>query len=243
MATNRPRVLLLSPIDPTGRRGQVVEICACHALGVDVAPVPTGALLPSTNGRYEIIPTSPSLFRGMLNTALDGPLSGMLVGPLASGRIASILADALTRNLPETMVLAPWPLNFDVVGKPGWWMMRTLRRKLVREATVVVITSNASPELVVSSENSSLGPALINAGAHAAWLVDRDSGVRARDHIYQGTDISVLDYPSPKASVGTDALPAALAALLARGFSLTEAVEGTQRWCGSNDGLPHALAV
>ena len=79
----------------------------------------------------------------------------------------------------------------------------------------------------------------LDAGAHSAWVLGNGSHTRGIDLVAHGADSGVLDYPLPPSVDGQAprSLPAALAALLASGLPLTEAIDGAHRFA-RNPGNP-----
>jgi hydroxymethylpyrimidine/phosphomethylpyrimidine kinase len=222
------RTVILNALDPTGEQGLAIDVQAAFEAGAtDVMPIATATLVDGV-----LQPADPKVLEGTLAAALEHPVQALLVGRLATSRIAGVIAGALARNLPETMVFAPGEFI-----PPRTWFAGSAERQqrahfqtLTRECTVAVMTAAEVTAWLGDGEFGAeqAGEKLCSAGAYAAWIRDDSGSVRALDHVVTGEHKAVLDYPTIDGTA-PDRIPGALTALLAGGLTLEEAVAGAQR--------------
>lgn len=222
------RTVILNALDPSGEQGLAIDIQAAFEAGAtDVIPIATSTLVDGV-----LHAADGKLLAATLAAALEHPVQALLVGRLATSKVAGVIAAALARNLPETMVFAPGEFI-----PPRTWFAGSAERQqrahfqtLTRECTVAVMTAAQATAWLGNGEFGAeqAGEQLCAAGAYAAWIRDDSGSVRSLDHVVTGEHKAVLDYPA-MGSTALDRIPGALTALLAGGLTLEEAVAGAQR--------------
>jgi hydroxymethylpyrimidine/phosphomethylpyrimidine kinase len=223
------RIVILNVLDPIGKHGLTVDLQAASDAGAtDITPIATGSQI---NG--EVLPTDSKMLGATLATALSEPVAALLVGSLPNSKVAAVVAGALARDLPETMVFVPGAF----VAARTWFagsaekQQRAHFQALTREATVAIMTARELAAWTGSEERGAedAGEQLCEVGAYAAWVRDEKGSVRSLDRLVTGGHQAVLDYPA-LAEDAPDRIPGALTALLARGLPLQEAVAASQRY-------------
>ena len=238
----RSRIVILSALAPRGEHGLAADVRAAEALGVTAVPIPTAMVLQHGKTR-RVVPQPVRILRSMLQEALEEPADGMLLGLLPRNRLAQVVARVLCTVLPETIIFSPLPLWFDARPELGRLNRRTQLHRLVPDATVVVLPA-PQIDLFAASNGAGSDAALVaanqirQAGAQAAWIIGNGYYGRGLDVIAHARGGGTLSYPPPLESSAPHALPAALAALLARGFSLDESIDRAHRYSrGFEQGL------
>lgn len=222
----RPRIVLLSVLDPLGRHGLAANVHAAIEHGVDVVPIASGVLDGEVDGPIRRTPARQ--IGSALRRAFELPVDGMLVGPVHGSWQARAVARELSRSLPDTLVFAPslGPADSHPTGR-AW---RILRQAVLPVATVALMPQQQAGALLGGSADADphdTASAILDAGTHAAWLAGDDGGRRVVDIIASGGQTSVIDYPPTEAG---GLVPAArLAALLALGLPLHEAINIAHR--------------
>ena len=222
------RTVIVNALDPAGEQGLAIDVQAAFEAGAtDVMPIATSTLVDGV-----LRPADPKVLAATLAAALERPVQALLVGRLATSKVAGAIASALAHNLPETMVFAPGEFI-----PPRAWFAGSARRQqrahfqtLTRECTVAVMTAKEATAWLGNGDLGAeqAGEQLCSVGAYAAWIRDDTGSVRSLDHIVTGEHKAVLDYPGmPGTECGR--IPGALTALLAGGLTLEEAVAGAQR--------------
>jgi len=222
------RTVIVDALDPSGRRGLTVAVRAAFEAGsTDVVPVTAG-----TWAGEQLRAADARLVASSLAAALEYPTQALLVGHLPNAKVAAAVANAIACNLPETMVFAPG----DYVPARTWFAGTDGRQQrvhfltLVRETTVCLASAAQTASWMASGELGMVeaGERLCAAGAFAAWVRDDSGSVRALDRLVTGDHHAVLDYPALPDDE-PDRVPGALAAMLAAGRELQEAVGEAQR--------------
>jgi hydroxymethylpyrimidine/phosphomethylpyrimidine kinase len=238
----QPRVIILSLADPSGQIGLALDQRAIEAMGADAVPIPTGVIVSPDPTSPRIVPQAPRVLGAMLEEALAEPADGMLVGPLPRARQVRTVTRILGRARPETIVVSPFLPRLPAAPQLGRFGKRELVRSLVPEATVVVVHESHVALLVERSadddpdEQARTAAAEIQSrGPMAAWVVGGRHN-RGLDLIAKSTGIGVLDYPRKKQTREVESEAAALAALLARGYELDDAIRRAHRQARDLDG-------
>lgn len=224
------RLLVLDLLDPRGHRGLAAAVRAASAFQVESIPVATG-VVTGEGEAAQVLPLRARLLSTALAEAFEERVDGMLIGTIPDYWQARALARALSNWLPDTLVYAPVGAG-SVVARPGSYNRRTQLRSILPEATTVVLPASRAGELLEGGADSpeSAARQLLDEGAHSVWLRDDQPGPRTIDRLAHAGQIQTLDYPVPGDHADPEAAAPALAALLARGLPLFEAVERAHRY-------------
>lgn len=233
------RLLILDLIAADDSLGLSAHVASAAAHDITVIPVPTGVI--RADGRA--VATPGKVLAAALEAAFAHPVDGMLVGSIASYWQARALAGALGRHLPETLVF--YPFGPTAAASPlGSYARRLLQRSALAEATVVVASVSRGGELLASAPAApeALAKAIVDAGPLACWLRDDRGAARAVDVLAWEAQVGLLDCPAVEPGARPETAPAVLAALLALGIPLREAVTRAQA-AGSQLGSEANLAI
>jgi hydroxymethylpyrimidine/phosphomethylpyrimidine kinase len=224
------RLLVLDVLDPRGLGGLAAAVRGAGAFEVDAIPVSTG-IITGSGADATVLPLRARLLSMALQEAFEQQIDGMLIGTVPDFWQARALARALGNWLPETLVYAPFGGGANR-PRPGSYNRRLQMRSVLPESTSVVLPAGRAQELLEDAEDEPerVGRRLLDEGAHSVWLRDDEPGTRSVDRLVLGDTVRTLDYPPPGQAADPEAAPAALAALLARGAPLFEAVEQAHRY-------------
>lgn len=239
LKTRPLRVIAVAGIDPGGGAGLVRDVLTGAALGVAVAVVGT-AWTEQRPGRVVVEPRAPEAVGEALRQALARyPDAAVKIGMVGGRDVALAIADAMT-NAPERPVILDPVLAASGGGRlwsgplDGLW-------PLLRRASLV--TPNAVEAAALSGQ-----PVGDAAQAVAAAQILRDQGVAAvlvKGGHLSGDAATVTDilvdaegvrrFSRPRAAGPTPrgtgcALSTAIAATVAGGATLPDAVEEAGRW-------------
>lgn len=224
------RLLVLDLLDPRGRLGLAAAVRAASAFEVELIPVATG-VVTGEGAAMQVLPLRARLLSTALAEAFEERIDGMLIGAIPDFWQARALSHALANWLPDTLVYAPVGAG-SLSMRPGSYNRRTQLRSILPEATTVVLPASRAGEIVEGGADSPEAAArrLLDEGAHSVWLRDDEPGPRTVDRLAHAGQIQTLDYPMPGDRCDPEAAAPALAALLARGLPLFEAIERAHRY-------------
>lgn len=242
----RPRVLVVSHLDPSGAHGMAPDMRAIDAMGAKPLPVITGTTVgnPSSPERIDPVPTR--VLRHMIDAALAEEPLAAVIGLMARRSQVRLIAKSLADLGPPSIVLAPLHLEFDARPLMGWGALSAIVDSLLPEATALVAPALRSNGIVTLADDSlsavkAAGQQLLTTGARSVWL-------RAASHEGRGIDVftdfsgaGLLDYPDPNPEAEPSAAAAALAGQLAMGTALRLAVDRAHRYACALDRAPHRV--
>ncbi len=242
----RPRVLVVSHIDPTGVHGMAPDIRAINAMGAKPLPVITGITVGSPSAPERLDPVPTRMVSRMMDAALAEEPLAAVIGLIARRRQVRVIAQGLADIGPPAVVLAPLHLEFDARPLLGWGTLAAVVRSLVPEATTLVAPALQSGGVVTLSDNSlsavkAAGQELLEMGASSVWLRAASHAGRSIDVFTDGSGAGLLDYPDPNPEAEPSSAAAALAAQLAMGTALRLAVDRAHRYACALDRAPHRV--
>src|SRR5436190_7107925 len=225
-----PRALTIATSDSGGGAGVQADLKAFAAAGAHGQSVLVALTAQSTAGVTAIHEVPPSFVRAQLDAAFgDIGVDAAKTGMLYSRRLIETAADWLEEH--------PLPLVVDpvMVASSGARLLEddaveVLVRRLFPLATVV--TPNLLEAQALTASNTvlqgELAEALVGLGAPAA-IVTGGHGEEPVDHLFDGSQHHEIPFERREvaATHGSGCTHSAtLAALLARGLSLTDAARG-----------------
>ena len=222
------------------------DLRAAETLGVEPLPVVTSYSFGDGEHPDALRPVWGGTIARQLSAALDQQPQAVLVGVVGRSRHAKLIAQLLTSKGPPAIVLAPTPSAFDIAPLVNARLFAALRRNLVPEARAVVLAARNAPALMGMSGESfdelrGIGQSILDLGAGAAWIRAVPNESRRVDVLVDQDGSGLLDYQP----AGEDAEPhtcaASLAALLALGTKLREAVDRAHRHAYGLDRDLHAV--
>lgn len=236
-------VLTVAGSDPSGGAGIQADLKTLSALGAYGTSVITALTAQNTCGVRGVHPVPADFIAVQLETLLDDVrIDAVKIGMVASLEVAEVIREALTRRRPRWVVLDP-----VMVAKSGDILVDDAGIRAVREVLVPLadlITPNL-PEAAVLLDVATpgdrdamwaLAPALRALGAGATLLKGGHLGgeecpdllITPAEALWvEGARVDTANLHGTGCT-----LSSAIAARLARGDSLPEAVAGAKRWLG-----------
>ncbi|MFQ5744216.1 MAG: bifunctional hydroxymethylpyrimidine kinase/phosphomethylpyrimidine kinase [Acidobacteriota bacterium] len=242
----RPPVLILSYLELSGKHGLAADLRAAEALGANPLPVLTAVSLGPASAPQRLHPVPGHALGRMLDAALECAPVAAMVGVLTRARHVRLVARRLHACGPSTIVLAPLSVAFDARPLVGRWALTTVRRRLLTEATAVVLPARQASGLVPGADDSlpnmkMAGQRLLDLGARAAWLRAGSHEGRSIEVFVDQHGPGLLDYPPPSPESEPNAAPTALATLLACGSNLRDSIDKAHRHVYDLDRSAHRI--
>lgn len=239
----RPKLLIVGHLDPSGRHGIAVGMRAAETLGVEPLPVVTAYALGSGSTIEAIRPVWGATIARQLSAALSREPEAALVGTVARARHARLIGEQLSESGPPATVLAPMPSAFDITPLIPARVFPAVRRYLIPEArAVVVAASNVAALLGREGDDldalRAAGKSLLELGADCAWIRASPNEARRVDVFVDQSGPGLLDYQPAREHAEPHGAAASLAALLALGTKMREAIGRAHRLA---DGLDRDL--
>ena len=242
----RPSLLVIGHLDPTGRHGLPADLRAAESLGVTALPVITSVVAGNADAPLRLTPVSGRLLAAQLSSALDQEPDAALIGTLCQPRQARLIARQFGNRGPAAVVLAPVPSAFDLVPLVSRRVFTAVRRHLVPEADVVVVSAPQAAALIGNKGSTIedlrlIGQQFVDSGSRSAWVRSAENGSRHIDVLVDGQGSGLLDYQKAGDDAEPHSAPAALAAYLALGTKFREAVDRAHRHAYSLDRTLHPV--
>ena len=230
----RPRLLVIGHADPSGRHGLAADLRAAESIGAEPLPVVTAITVGDPAKPHSLSPVPSRTLSRQLEVALEQQPDAVLIGVLAKPRHAKLVAHHLFDDGPSAIVLEPLSAAFDTPRLVSKRVFVAVRRHLVPEARTVVVGADDAGLLVAgrtpaSDDPKEVGERLLGLGARSAWIRAAAHEGRRVDVLVDADGIGLLDYPHADDSAEPHTAAAALAALLALGTKLREAVDRAHR--------------
>lgn len=237
-----PNVLSIAGSDPSGGAGaqadvKTISACGCYALAVI-----TALTAQNTRGVSAIHTPPPGFVAAQIEAIFaDVRVDAVKIGMLATADIAEVVADCLRGRRPPFIIFDPVlaASSGDSLADPE--LLGVLRARLLPLATLTTPNLPEAALLAGDLENSDddaqieqLARRLRDLGAPAVLMKGgHRPGVEAKDVLF--TDAPPRAYSAPRIATlnthGTGcALSSAIAAGLARGLPLDEAVGEAKRY-------------
>ena len=236
-----PVALTIAGSDSSGGAGIQADLKTFAAFGVYGASVITALTAQNTRAVSGIHAVPADFVTAQLDAVFDDlDIAAVKIGMVAQLATIEAIAAALSRKSPEHVVLDP-----VMVATSGDRLLSTdaisaLREHLIPlaslitpnlpEAAALLEESVASDEAAIASQ----GKQLLASGARAVLIKGgHGQGSESIDYLFSGGDIIALPAPRiPTANThGTGcSLSSAIAAGLAKGEALEQAVRGAKTW-------------
>lgn len=238
-----PVVLSIAGSDSSGGAGIQADLKTFSALGVYGATAITAITAQNTKGVNSQLAISPEMvYNQIVAVVEDIAPSAIKIGMLANKEIAMVVADALSRyNIPT--ILDP-----VMVSSSGHRLLSPDAQEVVKERLLplsTLVTPNipemealTAMSLTTAEEKLSAAKYLLSLGAQAVLLKGgHEEGDTKCDTLYQfdGRNITQLHLSTPTVATknihGTGCtLSSAIAAFMARGLALREAVQEAKNY-------------
>lgn len=238
-----PVVLSIAGSDSSGGAGIQADLKTFSALGVYGATAITAITAQNTVGVNSQLAISPEMvYNQIVAVVEDIAPSAIKIGMLANKEIATVVADALSRyNIPT--ILDP-----VMVSSSGHRLLSPDAQEVVKERLLplsTLVTPNipemkalTAMSLTTAEEKLSAAKYLLSLGAQAVLLKGgHEEGDTKCDTLYKldGSNITQLHLSTPTVATknihGTGCtLSSAIAAFMARGLALREAVQEAKKY-------------
>lgn len=234
---HRPNVLVISGLDPSGGAGLQADIQAITALGAHPLPVLSCLTVQDTRNVYASQAVDPALLRHQLQVLLkDMPIAAIKTGALGNAALVDVILDVLAD------VDCPWVVDPVLVATGGGALADDALREAFRERLIpraCLVTPN-DPELAALGGCADLeeNVATLRARGCQAVLVTggHGTGPDVINRLFDAQSCHDWAFPRlPGEFHGSGCtLAAAIAAGLAHGHSLTDAISQAQRFVASS---------
>lgn len=170
MGAAQPVILSIAGFDPSSGAGITADVKTAAAHGCYAVTCATALTVQSTQGVAAVEAVSGSLVRATLKLLVeDVEISGIRIGMLATGEIATAVADFLEQHHPIT-VLDPVLRASSGTTLTGEAAIQVIRSRLLRLATVItpnIAEAEALTDTKIGSQQDMLAAAevLRNLGA------------------------------------------------------------------------------
>ncbi len=228
-----PVVLLLAGNDPSGGAGIQADIQTVGALGCHPAPVITCLTEQDSRNVLGLYPLSAEWVRAQARALIaDFSVAAIKIGLLGNADIARAVTDII-KQLPGIPVILD-PVLAAGGGKElagGDWV-RTLLLQLLPLCAVITPNSQEARRLSDRQDLDQAAAELLYRGASTVLITGAHeaTGGEVFNRLYTPREIRAWRWPRLEGEYHGSGctLASALAALLARGFSLEEAAEHAQ---------------
>ncbi len=229
----RPKLLIIGHLDATGRHGIAAGMRAAETLGVEPLPVVTAYALGGDTPDA-MRPVRGNIIARQLAMALERAPEAALIGTVTRPRHARMIGQQITLAGPSATVLAPMPSAFDIAPLVSARVFPAICRFLIPEARAVVLAARNAPVLLGKGgqdleESRAVGRQLLDMGAGCAWIRAIPNEARHIDIFVDQNGPGLLDYQLARENAEPHTAAASLAALLALGTKMREAIGRAHR--------------
>jgi hydroxymethylpyrimidine/phosphomethylpyrimidine kinase len=249
-----PVALTIAGSDSSGGAGIQADLKTFAAFGVYGASAITALTAQNTRGVRGIHPVPPAFVTAQIDAVFDDlDVKAVKIGMLAELATIEAIAASLSRWKPGLIVLDP-----VMVATSGDRLLSTdavsvLRERLIPKATLITPNLPEAAALLgeaVASDEATIrsqGKKLLAMGAHAVLIKGgHGQGAESIDYLFVGS--SVIALPAPRiATVNTHgtgcSLSSAIAAGLARGEALEQAVRAAKTWISAAIAAADGLGI
>jgi hydroxymethylpyrimidine/phosphomethylpyrimidine kinase len=236
-----PIALTIAGSDPSGGAGIQADLKTFAALGVYGASVITALTAQNTQGVSAIHPVPAAFVTAQLNAVFDDlDVRAVKIGMVVQSSTIEAIAAALSRFKPSHVVLDPVMVATSGKRLLPTDAMAALARHLFPLASLV--TPNLPEAAALLDEPMATDPAaiasqgkrLIAMGTQAVLIKGgHGQGGESTDYLFRGDDVMAFAAPrlATKNTHGTGcSLSSAIAAGLAKGAPLEDAVRSAKTW-------------
>ncbi|MDB5571375.1 MAG: Hydroxymethylpyrimidine kinase /phosphomethylpyrimidine kinase [Hyphomicrobiales bacterium] len=230
-----PNVLSIAGSDPSGGAGIQADLKTFSALGCYGMAALTALTAQNTRGVTGVHIPPPEFVAAQIDAIFtDVRVDAVKIGMLASGAVVEAVASRLRAHHARNIVLDPVLVatSGDSLGAPD--VVDAMTRHLVPMASVITPNGpeaarlSGLPEPRTSADLESLARALYGLRPHAVLVKGGHmEGAEAEDAFFDGARVAFLRAPriATRNTHGTGCtLSSAIAAFLARGYGLADAV-------------------
>jgi hydroxymethylpyrimidine/phosphomethylpyrimidine kinase len=236
-----PVALTIAGSDSSGGAGIQADLKTFAAFGVYGASAITALTAQNTRGVFGIHPVPPVFVTAQIDAVFDDlEVRAVKIGMVAELSIIEAIASALSRWKPEHVVLDPVMVASSGDRLLPAQAVESLRKDLIPRASLITPNLPEAAALLdesVASDEASIrsqGRRLLALGARAVLIKGGHAqGAESIDYLFAGGSVTAL--PAPRLATtnthGTGcSLSSAIAAGLAKGEPLEQAVRGAKTW-------------
>ena len=237
-----PAVLSFSVSDPTGAGGVLADAVTCAAMGCHLACAVTAVAVQDTRGADDALVMDDEWVDDQARAVLqDMPVAAIKVGAVGSSDNAQAIAEILADYPDLPVVLDPLPAvprgEQAPAGAVDAEMIAVLRELIVPQATVFTLSleqarhwlaHEADDEAAENWDAARCGRELLGWGAEYVLITSAESTARHQVNRLFGPEGSVQNESIERVDArfrgAGDTLSAGIAALLAQGIEVSDAV-------------------
>ena len=246
-ATRPPVVLTCSGSDPSGGAGIEADIQAIHSIGAHATTAITALTVQNSRGLLEIHPVNASVLLAQIRTILqDIDVAVIKLGMLGSVEIAEALSFVL-RDFPNIPVVLD-PILASGNGTPVCddELLLFMRDQLFPQVSVLTPNAQEARRLAPAADNlNACAQALLDMGCDHVLITGGDENTAEITNLFYShrREMQVYHWERiPGKFHGTGCtLASALAALLAQGSELVNAVHEAQQFVWES--IRHAYPI
>jgi len=236
-----PVALTIAGSDSSGGAGIQADLKTFAAFGVYGASVITALTAQNTQGVRGIHPVPSDFVTAQMDAVFDDlDVAALKIGMVAELSIIEAIAAALSRWTPAHIVLDPVMVATSGDRLLSSDAVSALRRHLIPKASLITPNLPEAAALLeepIASDETSItnqGRRLLAMGAAAVLIKGgHGQGAESIDYLFVGGGVTALPAPriATKNTHGTGcSLSSAIAAGLAKGEPLEQAVRGAKTW-------------
>lgn len=238
MPSSPPAVLAFAASDPTGGAGIQADLLTLASLGCHPLSVLTGLTVQDTRGVESLLAIEPALVERQARHVLaDIPVAAFKLGVLGSAGNARTVAAILAEHPGIPVVLDPVLASGRGDALADAASIETLRDALLPRATVLTPNSREARVLAGAAPDADLATCareLARLGCEYVLVTGtHEAGAEVVNTLYNATGMVREDrwrrLPGSYHGSGCT-LASAIAALLARGFAVEQAVQQAQEY-------------
>ena len=251
--TKIPKLLTIAGSDPSGGAGAQADLKTFSALGCYGMAAITAITAQNTRGVSAVFPVAPDAVAAQIDAVLsDIPPDAVKIGMVATPDIARAVAKALARGAARNVVLDPVlaPTQGVTLASAGLGAaLLTHLTPLARLVTPNLYEAGALTDTPVARDVDAMtaqARALVAGGARAVLVKGGDLAGEPVDVLVEGADVRLFRgrRVATHHTHGTGcALSSAIAAELAKGATLVDAIAAAKSWLEQALGAADELAL
>lgn len=235
--------MTFSAFDPSGLTGITADALTLSAFGCHPVAVPTVQLSADSERQHDAVPADAELINDQARTVLeDIPVSAFVIGMLGDAEMVSVLAEIVSDYANVPLVLAPTWSGHQEDSEDD--LVSACADLLIPQSDILVVSSLLASRFGDGDESegdndeitdpASLGRALSALGAEHTLLTGAQAPTRQIiNHLYHKEALLRRDSWPRRAGVvrgANELLAASIAACLAQGMPMTDAVGHAQQY-------------
>lgn len=231
----RPIVLSIAGHDPSGGAGIQADIEAIVALGCHPATAVTCLTIQDSNNVSELIPMPAEQTRRQIAAVLaDYPVKVIKIGLIGTSEMARMIGEVITQRPDIPVILDPVLAAGGGTELSGERLIEQIRRSLLPRVTLATPNAAEARRLTGERLTAQCAEIILETGCKGVLITGADEAeTEVINTLYRpGGSTTRLKWPLLSESYHGSGctLASAIAALLAHGKSIEEAVSGAQKY-------------